>query len=185
MSTAPHARMDGSADRFLLAKLCREISHAELVAGEHAVREAKRLGAVPPVDALEEVALHALAMRPRFLAAVRGHEIRLGRRRLVGTTLATLRHLVVDRVGDGERAFRTALLDLRHGLDMVTLLHGIARGSELFAVIRWSADWLAERRTLVARVEAQLAWYVEQATAAQDAVSAPGERDDWHADRNT
>lgn len=176
--------MHGSADRFLLAKLCREISHSELVAGEHAAREATRLGEVPPVHALAEVATHALAMQPRFLAAVHGHGIRLGRKRLVGATLATLRHLVVDHVGDGERAFRTTLLDLRHGIDLVTLLHGIARCSELFGVIRWCTDWLAARRTLMARVEAQLAWYVEQATAAQDAMGEPGELDDWHADRN-
>jgi hypothetical protein len=174
--------MDASADRFMLAKLCREITRAERIAVEHAPREAERFGTeVPPVAALREVAGHAAAMHPRFRTVVTGHGIRLGRNG-IGPTLSTLRHLVVDQVVDAERTYRNALLDLRHGLDAVELLHGIARHDELFGIIRWCTEWLAVRRTLLARVEAQLAWYVDRAI---ELAMDSGTADDWHADRNT
>ncbi len=148
--------------RRLMDKLIREISRAETQASEHAPREAKRIGDVPPVHALREVAAHAAAMRGRFELLLQGHGISAGRTG-VGASLASLRSLVVDRVVDPERAFRTAVLDLRHGIDVVKLLREIARCEELFGVIRWCDDWLGARRSLVTRVEAQLPWFVEQA----------------------
>ena len=84
-------------------------------------------------------------------------------------TESKLRQLVTDRIHDAERAYRAALLDLRHGLDVVRVLREVARLEELFAVIRWCDDWLPARRTLVARVEAQLAWFAEQAFLDPDA----------------
>ncbi|MEO8700870.1 MAG: hypothetical protein ABI867_12555 [Kofleriaceae bacterium] len=177
MCAAPRTSMDASADRFMLAKLCREVTRAERIVVEHATREAKRLGDVPPVTALHEVANHATAMNPRFRTVVTGHGIRLGRNG-IGPTASTLRHLVVDHGVDAERAYRNALLDLRHGLDIVELLLGISRHDGLFGVMRWTSDWLMSRRTLVARVEAHLAWYAARAIA----LCAT---DDWHADRTT
>src|SRR4029079_18329455 len=86
----------------------------------------------------------------------------------IGATLATLRQLVTERIHDSERAYRGALLDLRHGLDVVRVVREIARLEELFALIRWCDDWLATRRTLVARVETQLAWFADQAFLPQE-----------------
>jgi hypothetical protein len=194
-----------TSDRRLLDKLIREISRAETQATEHAPREAKRIGDVPPVLALRDVATHAAVMRSRFVEMLSAHEIRLGRTG-IGATLATLRHLVVDRVTDAERSFRTALLDLRHGVELVKLLREIARREVLFGVIRWCDDWLGARRTLVARVEAQLEWFPEQALmpspheddlidalASSSALPFLDDTDeaaepddlDWHADRTT
>jgi hypothetical protein len=45
----------------------------------------------------------------------------------------------------------------------------VARLEELFALIRWCDDWLNARRTLVSRVEAQLAWFAEQPSAEEEA----------------
>jgi hypothetical protein len=148
--------------RRLMDKLIREIFRAEVQATEHAPREAKRIGETPPVQALRDVGDHAAAMRPRFAQVIERHDVAITRTG-IGATLASLRHLVVDRVIDPERAFRTAVLDLRHGLDVVKLLRELARSEELFGVIRWCDDWLGARRALVARVEAQLVWFVEQA----------------------
>ncbi|MDQ3364432.1 MAG: hypothetical protein M3680_03295 [Myxococcota bacterium] len=147
--------------RRLTDKLIREISRAETQACEHAPREANRIGDVPPVHALREVATHAAAMRARFELLLQGHGI--ASRTGAGASLASLRNLVVDRVVDPERAFRTAVLDLRHGIDVVKLLREIARCDELFGVIRWCDDWLGARRSLVARVEGQLPWFTAQA----------------------
>ncbi len=148
--------------RRLLDKLIREIARSEAQAVEHAPREAKRVGEVPPVIALREVAHHADSMRTRFETLLHGHDITINRAGL-GATLSTLRSLVVDRVVDPERAYRTALLDLRHGIDVVKLLREIVRAEGLFGVIRWCDDWLGARRAQLARVEAQLGWYAEHA----------------------
>ena len=187
--------MQGPESRRLLDKLVREITRAELQAVDHPVREARRIGDSPPVLALREVALHAGAMRPRFETLLQGHDVTLHRGGF-GATLATLRHLVVERVIDAERSYRTALLDLRHGIDVVKLLRDVARREMLFGVIRWCDDWLCARRTLVAGVEAQLGWFAEDAEIALgislvpieavpgdlevqafDVRSTPGERD--------
>ena len=156
----------GPESRRLLEKLIREILRVEAQTIDQPVREAKRIGSeAPPVLALREVATHATAMRARFVDVLHRNEIPFHKGSL-GATLATLRHFVVDRVIDAERSFRTALLDLRHGTDVVKLLREVSRRGELFGVIRWCDDWLGARRTLVARVEAQLAWFAEQETLA-------------------
>mgnify|MGYP001597171364 CR=1 FL=1 len=147
--------------RRLLDKLLRELVRSEAQAIEHASREARRIGDVPPVAALRDVAAHAVDMRPRFHQLLDGHNLNTAKHG-VAATLSTLRHLVTDRIADPERSYRGALLDLRHGLDVVRVLRDVARLEELFALIRWCDDHLAARRTLVARVEAQLAWFAEQ-----------------------
>ena len=151
-----------SERRRLLEKLLRELVRSEDHAIEHAPREAKRIGETPPVDALRDVAVHAHSMRPRFQQVLEGHALTASRGGITAT-LSTLRHLVTDRLHDAERAYRGALLDLRHGLDVVRVMREVARLEELFALIRWCDDWLIARRTLVTRVEAQLNWFAEQA----------------------
>lgn len=164
--------MSANTDRRrLLDKLLRELVRSEAQAVEHAPREARRIGEAPPVQALRDVAAHALAMRPRFEQTLEGHAL-VATRGGIGATLATLRQLVAERIHDSERAYRAALLDLRHGVDVVRVVREIARLDELFALIRWCDDWLATRRTLVARVEAQLAWFADQAFLPQSAQTA-------------
>jgi hypothetical protein len=153
---APSATTDR---RRLLDKLVRELIRSEAQAIEHPPREARRIGESPPVRALRDVASHAVAMRPRFQAALDGHELGSGR---AGITLSTLRQLVTDRIHDAERTYRASLLELRHGVDIVRVMREVARAEELFALIRWCDDWLNARRTLVTRVEAQLAWFAAQ-----------------------
>lgn len=147
--------------RRLLEKLLRELLRSEAQAIEHPVREARRIGETAPVIVLRDVAHHATQMRPRLTLVLEGHELTSGRGGITAT-LATLRQLVTDRIHDAERAYRAALLDLRHGLDVVRILREVARLEGLFALIRWCDDWLPARRTLVARVEAQLGWFAEQ-----------------------
>jgi hypothetical protein len=115
-------------------------------------------------------------MRPRFAHVLEGHALATGRGGITAT-LSTLRHLVTDRIHDAERAYRAALLDLRHGVDVVRVLREVGRLEELFALIRWCDDWLPARRTLVARVEAQVDWFADQALLAA-AVSHDASRED-------
>jgi len=150
--------------RRLLDRLIREIYRGEVQAAEHAAHEAALIGEAPPVLALREIADHVVAMRERFDRIVRAHDIATGRTG-IGATLSTLRGLT-DRILDPERAYRTYLLDLRHGIDVVRLAREVTRSEELFGIIRWCDDWLGARCTLVARVEAQLVWFVEEAGVA-------------------
>jgi len=169
--------------RHFLGRLVREISRAELVAIEHAAREAHRLGDAPPVLALRAVAAHAAAMQPRLAAIVSGYGVPPARGGL-GAVLAKLRDLVVDRIVQGERAYRIALLDLRNGLDLVKLLREATRGHQLLGMIRWCDDWLSARRPLVAHAERELAWF-SAPPAPGDAlprVEAPPEGPPIHGD---
>lgn len=170
--------------RRLLDKLLRELVRSEAQASEHVTREARRIGDTPPVAALRDVATHAIEMRPRFDQLLDGHSL-VSAKSGIAATLSSLRHLVTDRMQDPERAYRGALLDMRHGLDVVRVLRDVARLEELFALIRWCDDWLAARRTLVARVEAQLAWFAEQPSLPP--TPEPGEHSDGPAvhDRGT
>jgi len=146
--------------RRLLEKLAREVARHEAQAIQHPLREARRIGDAPPVVALRDVADHAERMRARFEHVLDGHAITATRN---GATRSTLRHVVVDRVLDPERSYRTALLDLSHGVDVVKLLRDLARLDAVFGVIRWCDDWLAVRKRLVASVEAQLGWFAIEA----------------------
>jgi hypothetical protein len=170
--------------RRLLDKLLRELVRSEAYALDHVPREQRRIGDAPPVAALREVAEHALEMKPRFDQLLDGHDL-VSAKSGIAATLASLRQLVTDRLQDPERAYRGALLDLRHGLDVVRVLRDVARLEELFALIRWCDDWLTARRTLVARVEAQLAWFAEQPSLPP--TPEPGEHSDGPAvhDRGT
>lgn len=151
--------LNGPEHRRLLDKLTREVTRVEGQVIEQPVREAKRIGDAPPVLALRDIAEHAVDMRPRFELMVDRHGLVL--HRFAVGALTTLRHMVIDRVVDPERSYRSILLELRHGLEVVKLLRESSRREELFGVIRWCDDWLAARRTLVARAEAQLAWFAE------------------------
>jgi hypothetical protein len=145
--------------RRFLGRLVREVSRAELLAIEHAAREARRIGDnALPVVALRAIAAHAEAMKPRFTAIVSGYDLPMVRGG-IGAALSALRDLFVDRIVQAERAYRIALLDLRQGLDVVKLLCEAARGDELLGIIRWCDDWLSARRTLVAHAERELAWF--------------------------
>lgn len=160
-SARPHPVQPASDRRRLLDKLVRELLRSEAQAMEHAPREARRLGESPPVAALREVGDHAAQMRPRLVQLLELHGVGPARSGF-GARLSTLRYFVVDRVHDPERAFRGALLDLRHGVDVVRVLREVAALEGLFALIRWCDDWMAARRLLVARVEAQLGWFASR-----------------------
>lgn len=170
----------GDDSRRLLEKLVRETVRAEAQAMEAPGREARRIGASPPVAALADIADHAERMQRRFAAMLDGHALELHLSRgTLGAPLTSLRHLVVDREVHGERAYRTTLLDLRHGVEVVKLLREITRRQVLFGLVRWCDDWLGARRTLVARAEAQLAWFSDQETLDHPAPSAADASDSW------
>jgi hypothetical protein len=156
----------------LLNKLLRELLRAEHRAMDHALREARRTGETPPAAALRAIAAHSQAMRPRLIRQLDGHAL-VPEHARISATLTTLRYIFAERVHhDAERAYRVALHDLRHGVDVVRVLREVARLDELLGLIRWCDDWLSARRTLVARASAQLAWFGERSGAPIEPLAA-------------
>jgi hypothetical protein len=150
------------------AKLCRELAQSEHDARVQPLREARRLGNIPPGRALRDIAAHAQVVRPRLESLMRdqGQRVGLGLGRTVGAIFAVLRHAIFDRVIDAERSYRGTLLGLRHGVDIMRLLRAVAaREGDLLLAI-FCDEVLVERLVLLDRAEQALSWFAERPTLA-------------------
>ena len=149
--------------RELLESLFHELFQTETSATQHPVREARRLGAVPPAHALTCVAEHAARMKAELSELARACELpdsRAGRG--IGSMFSRVRHLVLDRFVDAERSYRGTLLGLRHGVDLVRLVREVADREGLDPLVEWCDDWLCARIPLVEAVAEQLAWFADR-----------------------
>jgi len=150
--------------------LVRALVRAEADTVGLADRTTHRIGDVPPARALRAVATHAEETRARLASVLAGYGIAAtaSRRRM-----SELCRWLIGHVVDAERAYGEALDDLRREIEIVHELRHVARRDGLFGLIRWCDDWLPARRTRVARVEAQLAWFVSPGMAPPLAPIAP------------
>lgn len=147
----------------LLPSLFVELFQTERSAYRHPIREAGRLGDVPPSIALRAVAAHANEALDELpeLAKKRGFRVApLGE--IVGETFSAIRHFVADRFVDVERSYRGTLLGMRHGIDLVRLLRAAAEDEGDAELVAWCDRWLPVRERLVAGVEAELAWFARR-----------------------
>lgn len=145
----------------LRKKLGRELAQSEHDARLHTRREAKKLGDVWPAATLVAIAAHADAQWPALLRHLRTQPIgwRLGR--AVGAAFSALRHFCFDRLIDSERSFRATLLGLKHGVDVVRLLHEVALGEADDDLVAWCEQFLDARLALLAHAEQSLEWFAE------------------------
>ncbi len=147
----------------LRRKLARELAQSEKDAMLHTVREARRLGDVPPARALREIAAHAKALEPRFESLMtRDQTLGLGVGRAVGHLFSALRHFFFDRLIDTERSFRATLLGLRHGVDAARLLREVALRAGDPRLVRFCDELLVDRLCLLEHAEQTLTWFAEQ-----------------------
>ena len=146
----------------LRTKLCRELAQSEQSARVHPIREARRLGKVPPAAALRTIAEHAAVMRPRLEALMRDQPAGLRLGRWAGKLFSVLRHGLFDRMIDTERSFRGTLLGLRHGVDTARLLREVAWRLGDPYLVAFCDELLARRLPLIARAEATLSWFADQ-----------------------
>lgn len=152
----------GAVDHQLLATLFQELFQTEASAKWHPLREARRLGEVPPAKALRAVATHATAALQELPALAEQQELKVGALgKTVGILLSTMRHWVLDRLIEPERSYRGTLAGMRHGVDLVELLSQVARAQGRSELQVWCARWLSERRPLVEAVAAELAWFAQ------------------------
>lgn len=144
----------------LLANLTHELFQTEYSARIHPMREARRLGDIPPAKALRAVAehagrcwgpLHELARHERLPGGLRGS--------LTGRLFSSARHFLMDRLIDDERSYRGTLIGFRHGLDLVKLFRMCADASGRVEIGGFCTRWLQEREPLVAAVEHGLTWF--------------------------
>ena len=151
----------------LLPSLMTELFQTERSAYRHPIREAKRLGDVPPAIALRAVAAHANEVLDELpeLARARGLTLaKLGT--VIGETFSDVRHFFADRLIDRERSYRGTLLGMRHGIDLVKLLRAAAEDEADAALVAWCERWLGTRERLVAGVERELDWFGHHQTFA-------------------
>jgi phosphatidylserine/phosphatidylglycerophosphate/cardiolipin synthase-like enzyme len=151
----------------LHSKLSRELAQSEQSARVHPVREARRLGDVPPAAALLAISEHARAIRPR-LEAIQQRESRIGigAGRAVGQTMSALRYLVFDRFLDVERSFRATLLGVRHGLHVALLLREVASQENDVFLVNFCTDLIDQRGRLVENAQRSMSWFAEEPTGA-------------------
>lgn len=149
-----------------------ELFQTERSAYRHPIREAKRLGDVPPAIALRAVAAHANGVLDELpkLARARGMEIaKVGT--IIGETFSDVRHFFGDRFIDRERSYRGTLLGMRHGIDLVRLIHAAAEDEADAELAAWCERWTSTRERLVAGVEREIDWFGHhQAFAARQSI---------------
>lgn len=152
----------------LLVTLMRELFQTERSASLHPVREAERLGDVPPAHAFRRVADHAAGILERLpdLARLHGLPVSTAGKR-VGEMFSSVRDLLADRLIDPERSYRGTILGMRHGIDLVRLMRATAKagGDEDLAI--WCGIWLDERIPLVETCAEQLTWFATHPAAAR------------------
>jgi hypothetical protein len=183
--------MQASTEHQASAKLFKRLGHelfqTETSAALHCRREAERLGAAPPAEALRAVANHAqdvLRDLPGLAALTSVPQSKAGA--TVGRIFSELRDKLADRMIDSERSYRGTLLGARHGVDLVRLLRSAAEQQGDRELQAFCDRWLERRGQLVERVAAELDWFArnpENATALSGTQRArrgqEGDRGKW------
>jgi len=151
----------------LLVGLFRELFQTEQSAKLHPVREANRLGDVPPATALRMVAAHAESVMQELPALAEKNQLPIsGAGIMLGSFLSNCRQLVIDRIVEPERSYRGTLIGMRHGVDLVGLIRHVARVQNNRELAAWCENWLDERTPLVEAVAKELAWFAQTPEAA-------------------
>jgi putative NIF3 family GTP cyclohydrolase 1 type 2 len=147
-----------------------ELFQTERSAERHGQVEADRLGDAPPAVPLQLVSAHATNALAELdvLAKARGHEAAKGGQ-VVGQFFSEVRQKIADLALTREMSYRGTLLGIRHGIDLVALVHHAAAESdpELHA---WTKTWLEERTRLVDAAARELAWFARNPDVAEQPV---------------
>lgn len=143
----------------LSVTLMREVFQTERSAEMHCIREASRLTG-PPASTLRACATHAMRVNHDLPAIARRCKLPVSHAgSLLGRAMSVIRTLIVDRMIEEERSYRGTLLGLRHGVDVVHMLHHIADASGQGELATFCATWISEREPLVGDVAHALTWF--------------------------
>jgi hypothetical protein len=140
----------------------KELFQAERSATRHPRVESDRLGATPPGNAMDEIALHAEKQLDELddIAVLRG--IADGAApKAIGRVFSSIRDNLTDLTTSAEQSYRLTLLGVRHGIDLVRLLRELAIRADDRGLKAWTEGWLLRRVELAEQAEAQLEWFAE------------------------
>lgn len=164
-------RGQGRQEHVFLSNLVRELFQTEQSARTHPLVEAERLGDVPPAHALRAVSAHAEGVLAELPGMMKAHDLPVSEGgRAMGNALSGLRDHLIDLLVNEEKSYRGTLIGMRHGIDLVELIRGVAlvEGNALLAT--WCAGWIETRRPLVEAVARELAWFAAHPERAMGAV---------------
>jgi putative NIF3 family GTP cyclohydrolase 1 type 2 len=80
---------------------------------------------------------------------------------VVGELFSQTRDKLADMLIDSERSYRGTLLGMRHGVDVLRLLHDFAEAVGKQDLRQFCEAWLAVRVPLVQQVDEQLRWFAQ------------------------
>lgn len=149
----------------IIASVWSELFQTERSAERHPAVEAERLGDIPPATPLRLVSAHATnaLARLKLLAEARGYEAdELGRG--VGGVLSQWREKAADLLLTNETSYRGTLAGIRHGVDLMSLVHHAAETDEELRA--FTTEWLEERRQLATAAERELRWFARNPAVA-------------------
>ena len=151
--------------RVWLYSLVQELHLAERAISEISPLAAKRLGDVPAATVLGEVGRHAKGALAELGPRMRRYERVVDEDEDGGalapvSVLATIRDFfIAEPPTTSERAYRSLLVRLRQGLDLVEVTVAVADPYDP-ELARWCEQWLAGRRPLVLAAADELGWFV-------------------------
>lgn len=147
-----------------------ELFQTERSAERHGQVEAERLGDAPPAAPLLLVSAHATNALAELdaLARARGHEAAKAGEG-VGQFFSEVRQKIADLALTREMSYRGTLLGIRHGIDLVALVHHAAADSDP-ELHSWTKAWLEERTRLVDAAARELSWFARNPEIAEQPV---------------
>jgi len=144
----------------LLPSLMLELVQAERSQYRCSMRQAERLDHVPPSAAARAVAAHSNEALDELLRLAKARGLRLSSLGQLGTdALAFVRESLVDRVSSNERAYRSALLGMRRGIDLAAMLRVAAEDEHDTELAAWCERFVTVRERLVRDALGELAWF--------------------------
>ena len=157
---------DVSIDK-LLNNLTQELFHAEISAVCHCQHEADRLRHTAPAEAMLAISEHAREALQALLAVCAQHGLSTNAEAsFTERVYAKLRNTFADRLVQSERAYRSTLLGVRHGVDLMRMLSLGAATANKSALAAFCVPWLKTRTELLQRAEVELQWFVHHPQSA-------------------
>lgn len=147
----------------LLNHLSHEFWQTETSAVQHCRREAERLGDIPPARALLACARHADEVLAELPKIAQRHGLKhSGVGLAVGKLFSEARDAFGDKLLTRERSYRGTLLGLRHGVDLVRLMHDTALHTSDDTLKVFLSTWLERREPLIEAAAQELRWFAER-----------------------
>jgi hypothetical protein len=146
----------------ILFSMTRAAAQTERAAMRQCQREADRLRHAASVGGLLAIAQHARASLGILPCVIErdGHVGSL----LVGpreaSVFAELREVLSSLLLENERAYRSTLLNLRHGVVLMENVGATARVASSLALSGFCEAWISTRVSLIEQAESELIWLV-------------------------